>query len=52
MSSDAPRRWMPDHPDGGRVDVDGVVWLACDPYPTWYRWEGGELITGQPRFPS
>lgn len=29
----------------GRKDVDGVEWWACDPYPTWYRWENGELIT-------
>lgn len=25
----------------GRLDVDGVEWWACDPYPTWYRWEEG-----------
>lgn len=29
----------------GRLDADGVRWWACDPYPTWYRWEGGELFT-------
>ena len=34
--------------DTGRLDVDGVRWYVCDPYPTWFRWvnEGGtkELI--------
>lgn len=39
-----PRRWTWNHPDGGRFDVNGVQWFACDPYPTWYRWEDGELI--------
>lgn len=29
----------------GRLDVNGVRWWACDPYPTWYRWEGRELFT-------
>jgi hypothetical protein len=29
----------------GRLDVDGVEWWACDPYPTWFRWEDGELFT-------
>lgn len=30
----------------GRVDVNGVEWWACDPYPTWYRrGDDGELIT-------
>lgn len=29
----------------GRKDLDGVEWWACDPYPTWYRWENGELHT-------
>lgn len=29
----------------GRLDTDGIVWFACDPYPTWYRWEDGELYT-------
>lgn len=28
----------------GRLDVNGVEWWACDPYPTWYRWENGELF--------
>lgn len=54
--SDKPRRWTFDHPDGGRKDVDGVEWFACDPYPTWYRWKGDELITTeytvQPRWPN
>lgn len=27
----------------GRFDVNGVEWWACDPYPTWYRWEKGVL---------
>jgi hypothetical protein len=29
----------------GRLDIDGVEWWACDPYPTWFRWENGELFT-------
>lgn len=29
----------------GRLDVNGVEWWACDPYPTWYRWEGDHLYT-------
>lgn len=40
----------PDKP--GRKDVNGVEWWACDPYPTWFRWEGGELFTNHARFPS
>ena len=29
----------------GRMDVDGVEWWACSPYPTWYRWaEGHKLV--------
>lgn len=28
----------------GRLDVDGVEWWACSPYPHWYRWEGDVLI--------
>lgn len=27
----------------GRLDINGVEWWACDPYPTWFRWENGEL---------
>lgn len=27
----------------GRRDAQGE-WWACDPYPTWYRWEGKKLI--------
>lgn len=30
----------------GRLDVNGVEWWACDPYPTWYYWdEDGVLHT-------
>ncbi len=29
----------------GRFDIDGVEWRACDPYPTWYRWEDSKLYT-------
>lgn len=41
--SESPRKWtletgLP------RLDKDGVGWYACDPYPTWYRWEDGTLI--------
>lgn len=41
---DAPKRWTEAHPDGGRIDVDGSVWFACDPYPTWYRWEDNDGV--------
>lgn len=27
----------------GRLDVNGVRWWACDPYPTWYRWDDRNL---------
>jgi hypothetical protein len=51
---DEPRRWTSEHPDGPRLDTEGTGWFACDPYPTWYRWEGGHLITpaGQIRWAS
>ncbi len=26
----------------GRFDINGVEWFACDPYPTWFRWEENE----------
>ncbi len=42
--SDKARKWTFEHPDGGRIDVNGVEWFACDPYPTFYRRENGELI--------
>lgn len=29
----------------GRLDINGIEWWACDPYPTWFRWEDGELFT-------
>ena len=29
----------------GRLDVNGEEWWACDPYPTWYRWDGDVLRT-------
>lgn len=48
-----PRRWTYSHPNGGRTDVDGTIWFACDPYPTWYRWEEGELYTkAKPKWPK
>lgn len=31
-------------PGRGRKDKDGIEWWACDPYPTWFRHEGVELI--------
>ena len=34
----------------GRRDVNDVEWWACDPYPTWYRWENGELLTNPARW--
>ena len=40
-----PRRWTARHPDGGRVDVDGVEWFRTDGTPDWYRWDGDTLIT-------
>jgi hypothetical protein len=45
VTDEEPRRWTSEHPDGGRIDVDGVEWFACDPYPTWFTWSGGNLIT-------
>lgn len=42
--TDEERQWSNVHKPG-RMDVDGVSWWACDPYPTWYRWaKGRELI--------
>lgn len=29
----------------GRLDADGLRWWACDPYPTWYRYDGLILRT-------
>ena len=49
-ASDRP--WIAGHPDGPRIDVEGVAWFACDPYPLWYRWEGERLIKGTPTFPE
>lgn len=46
------RRWTWGHPDGPRLDVDGVAWFACDPYPTWYRWGNSGLAIARPRFPK
>lgn len=34
----------------GRFDINGHEWWACDPYPTWFRWEGNELHT-EPTLP-
>lgn len=42
-----PYRW-PESGSGvglGRLDINGVEWWACDPYPTWYRWDGDSLYT-------
>ena len=41
-------RRMYQWPGPGKVDNEGVEWFACDPYITWYRWEGGELYTDPP----
>lgn len=30
----------------GRLDVNGVEWWACDPYPTWFRWDDMDKLTG------
>lgn len=30
----------------GRKDVNGQEWWACDPYPTWFRWDDDELKHG------
>lgn len=30
----------------GRLDVNGVEWWACDPYPTWFRWDDMETLSG------
>lgn len=40
-----PYRYM-DATTPGRRDVNGVEWWACDPYPTWFRWDdNGDLRT-------
>lgn len=31
----------------GRLDVNGVEWFACDPYPTWFRWEDMTTLSGK-----
>jgi hypothetical protein len=53
--AEPPEEWEEIRPytDGtqGRTDVDGVVWFACDPYPTWYRWENSVLYTADPVWP-
>lgn len=49
--ADTARKYQLHHQNGGRKDVEGVVWFACDPYPSWYRYENGDLITKwQPDF--
>jgi hypothetical protein len=41
--NDETRKWTMESGEG-RLDVNGVEWFACDPYPTWYRYgENGEL---------
>lgn len=42
---DAPVRPYTWETGVGRLDRDGVEWFACDPYPTWFRWADGKLIT-------
>lgn len=46
------RQYYYGHPDGGRLDVDGVEWFKTDGYEDWYRWNNGELITELPNFPE
>lgn len=41
---DEPRKWYWESGEG-RLDLEGVEWFTCDPYPTWFRWENGELFT-------
>lgn len=38
----------------GRLDIDGVEWFACDPYPSWYRYDVDGLITPEkePTWPN
>lgn len=50
MSETTTPRRKYEHPNPGRLDVDGVEWWACDPYPTWYRWEGTELLTNHAKW--
>lgn len=39
--------WGPGSPP--RLDVDGVGWHACDPYPTWFRFaEDGMTVIHRP----
>jgi hypothetical protein len=39
------RAWS-DSKKAGRLDINGQEWWACDPYPTWFRWEGEKLLHG------
>ena len=48
----AYRRPYGDGNKPGRKDVNGVEWWACDPYPTWFRWEGGVLYTNPAAWPK
>lgn len=32
----------------GRLDVNGVEWFACDPYPTWFRWDESGVLHRNP----
>lgn len=45
VTPDAPARPYTWETGVGRVDRDGIEWFACDPYPTWFRWVDGKLIT-------
>ena len=32
----------------GRLDINGVEWFACDPYPTWFRWDENDVLHTNP----
>lgn len=31
----------------GRLDTNGDEWYACDPYPTWFRWDDMSTFSGR-----
>jgi hypothetical protein len=36
----------------GRKDRGGVEWWACDPYPTWFRYENEKVVVPGDGFPG
>lgn len=45
------RKWV----NEPRKAADGQIWYACDPYPTWFRWDiidGKRTLVTPPREPK